>query len=175
MTMSPSLRKLALTAHVASSVGWMGAVAGFLALAIAGLISEDAQKVRSAYLAMDLTGWFVIVPLSLASVLTGLIQSLGTTWGLFRHYWVSVKLVITILATVLLLVHMQPTSHLASVASETTLSSVDLRGLRIQLVADASAALLVLLTATALSVYKPQGLTPYGWRKQREQRSLLMP
>ena len=41
---------------------------------------------RGAYLAMDLIGWFVIVPLSLASLLTGLVQALGTTWGLFRHY-----------------------------------------------------------------------------------------
>lgn len=56
--------------------------------------------VRAAYLAMDLTGRFVIVPLSLGSLLTGRVQSLGTTWGLFRHYWVLMKFQITILATV---------------------------------------------------------------------------
>ena len=72
MTMTPRIRKFALTAHVTSSVGWLGAVAGFLALAVAGLTSQDAQMVRAAYLAMELTGWFVIVPLSLASPLTGL-------------------------------------------------------------------------------------------------------
>jgi hypothetical protein len=55
MTMRPRLRKFALTAHVTSSVGWLGAVAGFLALAVAGLTSQDAQMVRAAYLAMDLT------------------------------------------------------------------------------------------------------------------------
>ena len=71
MTMRPRLRKFALTAHVTSSVGWLGAVAGFLAPAVAGLTSQDAQMVRAAYLAMDLTTWFVIVPLSLASLLTG--------------------------------------------------------------------------------------------------------
>lgn len=91
MIMTPGLRKFALTAHVTSSVGWLGAVAGFLALAVAGLTSHDAQKVRAAYLAMELTGWFVIVPLSIASPLTGLVQSLGSTWGLFRHYWVLIK------------------------------------------------------------------------------------
>jgi hypothetical protein len=170
MTMTPRLRNFALTAHVTSSVGWLGAVAGFLALAIAGLTSQDAQMVRAAYLAMELTGWFVIVPLSLASLLTGLVQALGTTWGLFRHYWVVAKLLINILATILLLVHMRPVTYLAGVAAETTLSSADLRGLRIQLVADAGAALLALLVATTLSVYKPQGMTPYGRRKQHEQR-----
>lgn len=170
MILIPGVRKFALTAHVISSVGWLGAVASFLALAVAGLSSQDAQMVRAAYLAMGLTGWFVILPLSLASLLTGLIQSLGTTWGLFRHYWILVKFLMTILATIVLLVHMQPISHMAGVAAERTLSSAELRGLRIQLVADAGAALLVLLVATTLSVYKPRGMTRYGWRKQHELR-----
>ena len=165
MTMTPRVTKFALTAHITSSVGWLGAVAGFLALAVAGLTSQDAQMVRAVYLAMELTGWFVIVPMSVASLLTGLVQSLGTTWGLFRHYWVLVKLLITIVATVLLLVHMQPVGHLARVVAETTLASGELAGLRLQLVADAGAALLALLVTTALSVYKPRGITPYG-RKQ---------
>jgi hypothetical protein len=169
MTMTPLLRKFVFTAHVTSSVGWLGAVAGFLALAVAGLTSQDVQIVRAAYLAMELTGWFVIVPLSLASLLTGLVQSLGTEWGLFRHYWILVKFLINIFASIVLLLHMQPTSHLADVAAETILSSADLRGLRIQLVADAGAALLVLLVATTLAVYKPQGVTPYGQRKQHAQ------
>jgi len=174
MTLTPRLRKFALTAHVTFSVGWLGAVAGFLALAVAGLTSRDAQMVRAAYLAMELTGWFVIVPLSLASLLTGLVQSLGTDWGLFRHYWILVKLLIAILATIVLLVHMQPITYLGGVAAETTLSSADLRGLRIQLVADAGAALLVLLVATTLSVYKPHGMTRYG-RKRHERRTVSQP
>jgi hypothetical protein len=169
MTMTPRLRKFALTAHVTSSVGWLGAVAGFLALAVAGLTSQDALMVRAAYLAMELTSWFVIVPLSLASPLTGLVQSLGTTWGLFRHYWVLAKLLITIPASIVLLLHMQPIGRIAGVAAETTLSSADLGGLRIQLVANAGAALLVLLVATTLSVYKPRGRTRYGRRKQHEE------
>ena len=165
ITMTPGVRKLALTAHVTSSVGWLGAVGAFLALAIAGLTSSNAQVVRASYIAMELTGWCVIVPLSVATLLTGLVQSLGTTWGLFRHYWIVAKLAITVLASVLLLVHMQVANRMANVVAETTLGSGDFRGLRIQLIADAAAAVVVLLVATALSVYKPQGLTPFG-RKQ---------
>jgi hypothetical protein len=165
--MTPSLRKFALTAHVTCSVGWLGAVVGFLALAVTGLTSEDTQIVRSVYVAMELTGWYVIVPLSFASLLTGLVQSLGTSWGLIRHYWVLAKLLITVFATILLLIHMQPVSRVAGEAAWTLLSSADLRGLRIQLVVDAGAALLVLLVATALSVYKPLGMTPYGRRRQQ--------
>ncbi len=167
MNMTPRLRKVALTAHVLSSVGWFGGVAAFLALAVAGLTSPDAQVVRAAYLAMGLTGWFVLVPLALASLFTGVFSSLGTTWGLFRYYWVLIKLLITVLATVVLLVHMGPISGLADAAAERSLSGANLRGLRIQVVVQAGAALVVLLVATALSMYKPRGMTRYGQRKQR--------
>ena len=175
MTMPPQLCKLALTAHVTSSVGWLGAVASFLALAVVGLTSQDAQMVRAAYLAANLSTWFVIVPLSVASLLTGLVQSLGTTWGLFRHYWVLAKLLLTIFATIVLLIHTQPISYMAGVAGETTLSNADLGKQKLQLVVASGAGLLVLLVTTTLAVYKPRGLTPHGWRKQRERRRLLVP
>ncbi len=166
MIMTPHLRKFALIAHVTSSVGWLGAVAGFLALAVAGLTSQDAQMVRAAYLAMELTAWFVIVPLALGSLLTGLVQSLGTAWGLFRHYWILMKLLLTILATIVLLLKLEPISYIAGVAAETTLSSTDLREARMSLVAHAAGGLLVLLVTTTLGVYKPRGMTRYGRREQ---------
>jgi hypothetical protein len=175
MTMTPGLRKFALTAHVTSSVGWLGAVAGFLALAVAGLTSQDAQLVRAAYVAMEATGWFVLVPLSLASLFTGLVQSLVTPWGLFRHYWVLAKLLINVFATVVLLMYMQTLDYFAGVAAETA-SSGDLGGLRSPSpVLHAGAALLLLLVATTLAVYKPRGITPYGRRKQHEQRMVSQP
>jgi hypothetical protein len=168
MAMTPGLRKFALTTHVTSSVGWVGAVAAFLALAIAGVGSQDAQIVRAAYLAMHLITWFVIVPLSLAALSTGIVQSLGTTWGLFDHYWIVTKLLLTVLATIILLVHTQPIDHVAAMAAQTTLAAGDLRQVRLQLVGDACAALFVLVVTTTLSVYKPWGMTPYGVRKQQE-------
>jgi len=162
MLMTSSVRKLALTTHVTSSVGWFGAVASFLVLALVGVTSQNAQTVRVAYLAMELVTWGVIVPFSLATLLTGIVQSLGTTWGLFRYYWIVAKLALTILATVILLVHTQPIGRVAALAAERVLSSADLHQLRIQLIADAGAAMVALLVATTLSVYKPWGLTSYG-------------
>lgn len=168
--MTPSLRKLVLTAHITFSVGWIGAGAAFLALAIAGLTSPDAQMVRIAYPAMELTARFVIVPLAFASLLSGLIQSLGTPWGLFRHYWVLVKLFLTIFATIVLLKKMPLIGYAARRATETPLSSADLRAAGIPLVVHAAGGILVLLAVTILSVYKPWGLTRYGQLKQQERR-----
>jgi predicted secreted protein len=166
--MKPNLRKFALTAHITSSVGWLGAVVAYLALAIAGLISHDSQMIRAAYLSMELISWFVIVPFSLATLLAGLVESLGTPWGLFRHWWVLVKFLLTTVATIVLLQHMQAVTRMSGVAADETLSATDFRSLRIQLVVHAAGGLLVLLAATVLSVYKPWGMTPYGLRKQHE-------
>lgn len=93
--MTPGQRRFALTAHVVVSVGWLGAVAVFLALSIAGLISRDAQAVRADYRVMESVTWFVIIPMCLASVLTGFVSSLGTPLGLFRYYWIVIKVAMT--------------------------------------------------------------------------------
>jgi hypothetical protein len=168
MTMTPRVRKLALTAHVASSVGWMGAVVAFLALSIAGVTSRDADVVRSVYLAMNLVGESVVVPLGIASLLTGLIQSLGTPWGLFRYYWVTVKFALTIGATSLLLLHqftaVAGAAKRVSATAAGTLPEVGHLGT--QLVGDATLAVVVLLLNTLLSIYKPWGKTSYGRRPE---------
>ncbi len=83
--MGRRVRKLVLTTHITSSVGWLGAVVCFLALGVVGLTSEDAQTVRGVYLVMEPAAWWVLVPLAVMSLL---IQSLAGAWGLFKHYWV---------------------------------------------------------------------------------------
>ena len=102
--MTPGLRKLTITAHVTFSVGWLGAAAAFLVLSIAGLTSHDADVVRGAYLSMDLISWFVIIPMCFGALATGLLQALGTPWGLFRYYWILVKFGLAIFVTIALLV-----------------------------------------------------------------------
>lgn len=169
MTLPPGVRKLALAAHVTVSVGWLGAVAAFLALAVVGLTSRDAQTVRGAYLVMEPAAWFVLLPLAFASLLTGVVQALGTTWGLLRHYWVLFKLLINLLATIVLLMYMETFRVLADVAGDRRADLGDVRTASPLL--HAAAALLLLLVATTLAVYKPRGLTPYGRRKQRKERT----
>lgn len=121
---------------------------------------------------MQLTGWFVLIPLALASLLTGVVQALGTTWGLFRHYWVLAKLLITVVASVVLLLYTQTLSYLADLAAQTK-PSADLGGLRTPSpIIHAAAAVLLLLLATVLAVYKPRGMTRYGWRRQHERRTV---
>jgi hypothetical protein len=168
--MSPGLRKFALAAHLTLSVGWIGAVAAYMALDVAAATSQDAQTLRAAYLAMESIVRYVIVPLAFASLLTGLVMSLGTRWGLFRHYWVLISLLLTVIATAVLLVETQTIGHFAAIAADPATSSDDLRALGGTLVHSVGGTV-VLLVILVLNTYKPQGMTRYGWQKQQEERT----
>lgn len=165
MTFSPPLRKLVLATHVITSVGWVGAVLAYLVLDLTATLGNDLQTVRAAFLAMQMTVSYSIVPLAIASVSIGILNALGTPWGLFRHYWVLVKLLLTLFATTILLLETQSIGYMAEVAA----SGVDPRSLPGSL-PHSIGGLIVLLTVTILAIYKPSGVTPYGWRKQQEPR-----
>jgi hypothetical protein len=168
MNMSPRLRKLVLTTHVVTSVGWFGAAAAYAGLVVAALKSSEAQLVRAACLAIEPITQFSLVPLALASLVSGLIQSVYTTWGLMRHYWIIYKLALTLFATTILLMNTRRIAELAQAAR--VAEGADVLGLEGQLV-HASVGMLVLLVATALAVYKPKGVTRHGWRKLHERNA----
>lgn len=168
MTPSPRLRRFGLTAHLAVSVGWVGAVVAYLALVVAAWTSRELQVVRAAWIAMELIARSVLVPLAVGSLATGVLMALGTRWGLFRHYWVLLSLLLTAVAALVLVGHVPTVSYYTDVAVEANRASrVGLRGELLH----AGGGLLVLLSVTGLNVCKPRGLTPYGRRKRREQRA----
>lgn len=160
MSMTPRRRKLLLAVHVASSIGWFGALAAFIALALTGRTSGDVELVRACYLAMKITVLFVIVPFAYISLITGIIQATLTQWGLSRYYWVLFKLILTVIATFLLTVHVTPVVFLSNAAVKGTLSSDS--WMRVQILAYASGGLIVIATCMILGVFKPRGLTRWG-------------
>jgi hypothetical protein len=164
MAFAPALRRFTFTAHVTSSVGWVGAVLVFTALAGIGLTSQDERTVRGAYLVMAPAAWFVLVPLAHAALVSGIALSLGTPWGLIRHYWVALKLVITAFSTVILMIYMGTFRQMAGVAADPVVELGLVRNPSPLL--HATLALMLLLAATVLAIYKPLGLTPYGMRQQ---------
>jgi hypothetical protein len=161
VTLAPRTRKLALITHVGASVGWLGAVLSSLVLAVIGLASHDSTLVRAIYLTLQTIGWYVLIPLSLASLLTGLVQALGTHWGLLRHYWVLVKLLMNLFATGVLLLYMQTLGGLADAARIASPSGASQLG-NPSPVLHSAGAVVLLISALMLSVFKPRGLTRYG-------------
>ena len=173
MTMGPRLRKLALAVHLTSSVGWVGAVLAYLPFDVTVATSQDPRTLRVAWMAMGMVAVWGIVPLAVASLLTGLVMALGTKWGLFRHWWVLISFLLTVGATLVLSSEIRVIIASAAVAADPTMSDSQLRGLTTTL-PHSVGGLVVLLVVQVLNIYKPQGMTPYGWRKQQEERQSLL-
>ena len=167
--MTDSLRKLLFTTHITFSIGWFGAVAAFLILNISALRNHDTQIIRSAYIAMDLLGWYIILPFCFGSLLTGLTQALFTQWGLFKHYWIAVKFFLTVGCTILLLLHMQSISQGTLLATATKFSDTELRDVGTMLLSKSAPALLVLFAIILISVYKPWGKIQFGKQNNNSQ------
>ena len=166
MSMPPALRRAMLAAHIICSVGWLGAAAAYLALGVAAEVSTQPQVIRAAWIGMELSGWFVIIPLACLAYLTGLVLSLGTPWGLFKHYWVVIALVLTTLSLAVLLLHMPSVSALAALARTADDLVVSRLGGDVP---HPALGLLVLTVITVLNVHKPRSLTPYGQHKQAKE------
>ena len=155
MTLPPLPRKLVLLLHVLTAVGAIGAVGAFLALAVAG-----AQGMGGAYAAMRLVAWWVLIPLVYASLLVGLLSSLGTPWGIVRHWWVIAKLVLTLVAVIVLQLQTRTIDALAAAEASGTLGAM--HEAQAAMLLHSGGGLAVLVVATLLSVLKPRGITRYA-------------
>ena len=147
-----------------TSVGLLGAVGSFLLLSIIGIVSSNVQLVQSSYfLLMPLTA-YLILPLVVASLLIGIISSLGTPWGLVRYYWVAAKLLLTAVILIVLLLQMNAIAELSAIAATRIVTDTDM-GLRIRIIVHAGGGLGVLLLIMILSLWKPKGVTPFSQRQ----------
>jgi hypothetical protein len=115
--MARGFRQLMLTVHVTASVGWLGAIVAYVALNVPALASGDEQLIRAAYLMMEVVLRYALIPLAAVSLTTGIAQALGTPWGLFRHYWVTISLALTAFAFVILVLHVPAVEDMAAVAA----------------------------------------------------------
>jgi uncharacterized membrane protein len=167
--MTPLVKKLLLTLHILAAVGWFGAVAVFIALAGAALAQSEGPMLQAALHGLPLTTWYVILPCCGTTWLTGLVQGLqgGRLW---RQGWLLAKLLLTVIITVLLLLHVEPISRLAGAEPGTEVHAqvAELRW-------KAAAALLALILLTLLSVLKPWGtIPPWPWYRGQPRRTLLI-
>ena len=168
MLLPPLYRKLLLALHLLTSVGWIGAVIAYLALGLAASATRDPEVVRATWIGMELIGWRVLLPLAGSSLVTGIAVALLSRWGLFRYYWVIFALVITALATLVLALHLPDVSATTEVVRSAEPASVVDHGGDLF---HAGLAVGALVAVLLLNVYKPPGMTRYGWRRRQRQRT----
>jgi len=83
MTRMPQrLRKLVLTVHIVTSVGWLGLVLAMLVLGIIAATTRDVGTLKAAYVFMEAFANVIFPPAAVGTLLSGIILSAGTKWGL---------------------------------------------------------------------------------------------
>lgn len=158
-------RKAVLVLHIISAVGWIGVDLALLPLVITGLTSDDGESVAATYRAIAVLVPWTVPALSLSIVATGVLLGLGTRWGLLRHWWVAVKLVISLLLTALVFVALLPGVNALEVTGGTTGDEVRaaLEDPMMFLYPPVVSGILLTFSAI-LSVAKPWGRTGRGRR-----------
>jgi hypothetical protein len=151
--MKPPMRKLILTVHVITAVGWLGVDLVMLTFGIAGLAGADPDLV---YPAQSLIGRALFTPLSAIVWLIGVLNAVLTPWGLFKHTWVVVKLAVTTLMLFLVVFLLYP-----------QLGGVPEGPDRVNLVVAPAVSTSLMIFATVLSTYKPWGRFLQGKAKRR--------
>jgi hypothetical protein len=145
--LSPSVRRAVLTAHIIASVGLLGDCAVLLAVTVRAAATSDPELAASSYELMSMFSLVFGIPLSFASLGTGLALGFGTKWGVLRYRWVTAKL--------LLIVSVILVGALVIGPSEAAM--IDGGGGRdLVLTLAGGYDVLALCLATGLSVYKPR-------------------
>jgi hypothetical protein len=152
-TLPAPWRKLLLTVHVAATVSLIGTTLVLLVLGISGLRGADP---RTVYPAAYLVEAWLVAPLAILALGTGLLQAALTPWGLFRYWWVAIKLTTTLGFTGLVLLVLIP--RLAASAEAATAAQTFTAAERLPLALVPPVALTALIFNVALAIFKP------GWR-----------
>ncbi|RXS87686.1 DUF2269 domain-containing protein [Streptomyces sp. TM32] len=157
--LSRPARRAVLVLHVAVSVSWLGLTLGLLALGLTGYTTGSPAMATAAYRAMKVFGDWLVLPIALMSLLSGLVLSLGTPWGLARHRWVVIKFWLTLLTLLLSVFALRPGINRLAAAAAAGTPAPD-----IHLVIAPAVATATYFFLTAISVLKPWGPTKRGSR-----------
>ncbi len=153
MPLPRPLRTALLIVHIAVTVAALGTDLALLALGVAGLRGADP---RTVYPAGHLLGQWLMVPLAIASLATGLTLSVSTGWKPFVHGWVTIKAAITLLLTGLLLASLVPALGRAAEAATGTAAAPLTHAQQTLLVAAPTGAAALLIVNVLLGVVKPR-------------------
>ena len=171
-SLSRRQRKLVLTAHIAISVGLLGISVAMLVLGTVGATTADPASSRAVYLSMGIFTRGVIQPAAVGALVTGVVLSLGTSWGLLKHYWIVAKLALTVAAVLCGIFVVRPLVQqaIAATSGAAPLTTPDPGSAPMLLIAASAANVLMLGAATVISVYKPWGAIARGRREAQTTR-----
>ncbi|MEV1085562.1 DUF2269 domain-containing protein [Streptomyces sp. NPDC050211] len=158
MKLSRPARRASVVVHVVASASWLGLTLGLLALAVTAITTGSAVTAEASVRAMKLFADWLLLPAAFLTLLTGLLLSLGTPWGLARHRWVYVKFWLTLATITATAFALRPGLGATVTAVTETGSVPDPTDLVMGPIVSLSAYVFM----TVISILKPWGLTRRG-------------
>jgi hypothetical protein len=151
--LSPGPRKWLVAAHTLVGVGWFGIVLAKLVLEIVAGSTGDLSLARAGFVFASALDRELFPQAAVMTLVTGVVLSLATPWGLFKYWWIVVKLALTVavIATGVAFVGAWAEKGIVAAADG------DVAAVSIRLIGAAVVHLLMLGAATVISVLKPWG------------------
>ena len=152
MNLSAPWRKLLLTVHVTTAVSVLGTD---LVLLVLGISSVRGADPRTIYPAADLIATWLLAPLAVVALGNGVLLGLLTRWGLFRYWWVTIKLTLTAILTGVILFVLVPRLGAAADAATGPAPQTFTIAERLPLAGAPAAGVTLLILTVILAIYKP--------------------
>lgn len=154
-------KQLIIVIHVLSVVCWLGGAMCMLLLGTYMLRAENGEQLYFTLENMHLIDVVFIRYPALVALLTGIVLAIWTNWGLFKHYWILIKLILTLLLIGLGIGYMGDwLSQIVRIAEQErflALGDAAFLNASYSLIGGAIANIVALIFMTAISYFKPFG------------------
>ena len=90
-----------LSIHLLCTVAWLGAGLCSLIFNITALITSNPHLLNAAYVFAGILDKAILRGGAVGALVTGILLSMLTQWGLMRFYWIIVKEIVSILCIVI--------------------------------------------------------------------------
>lgn len=160
-------RKVTLVLHIVAAAAWFGMDCALTVLVFTATLAGDPAIVATCLQALRLFAVWPMLAAAVVSLLTGVVLGLGSKYGLVRYWWVTVKLSVNVLMSVLVIIALRPVvTEAATIGEQIGAGTPQAVPPALMFPPIVSPALLLL--AYVLSVFKPWGRV----RKQRVDRTI---
>ncbi|UUZ83686.1 hypothetical protein LJK88_07655 [Paenibacillus sp. P26] len=171
--LSMKKKQLIIVIHVLSVVCWLGGAMAMLLLGMYMLKAENGEQLYYTLDNMHLIDVVFIRYTALVALLTGIVLSVWTNWGLFKHYWILIKLILTLALIAFGIEYMGDwLSQIVRMAKQErflALSDAAFLKASYSLIGGALANIVSLVFMTAISYFKPFGKMKPIVRKSKPQ------
>jgi uncharacterized membrane protein len=161
MRLNINQRNWLLSLHITSGGLWFGTALCSAALALSLRALTNGDALYGINVARNLMGQFIIVPAAVLSVITGVLLCGFTNWGFFKHNWVMVKQLLTLISIVAGSIWLGPWTKEMTTISETARSqawqNADYLRLENAVMVGGVLQTMVLIIIIVISTVKPWG------------------